>query len=116
MLRCDTAYAKGVLEELNAAEAAAAAAGGGAAGEEAEVDEPLLGRHASGAAAVGSTLGKEADGGPEHTSAAVLPWWLPPEDIPAEHTGERQAGSKPTTDIDTSAARPSLSDTSPAVC
>lgn len=86
MLRCDTAYAKGVLEELNAAEAAAAAAGGGAAGEEAEVDEPLLGRHASGAAAVGSTLGKEADGGPEHTSAAVLPWWLPPEDIPAEHT------------------------------
>lgn len=103
MLRCDTAYAKEVLEQLNAAEAAAAAAGGGSGGGgitdaevEADEDEPLLGKHASaGATALEPGLGKDAaEGVDDFGGAEVLPWWLPPERIPPEHSGERQAGRR----------------------
>lgn len=98
MLRCDTAYAKEVLEQLNAAEAAAAAAGGGSGGGgitdaevEADEDEPLLGKHASaGATALEPGLGKDAaEGVDDFGGAEVLPWWLPPERIPPEHSAAR---------------------------
>ncbi|KAL4437833.1 hypothetical protein ABPG77_005745 [Micractinium sp. CCAP 211/92] len=90
MLHCDTAYAKQVLEQLNAAEAAAAdAAGGSTDNAEAEPDEPLLGKYASGASGAESPLGKLTAEGKDFGSSAVLPWWLGPEQVPAEHSAAR---------------------------
>ncbi|KAL4419727.1 hypothetical protein ABPG75_006825 [Micractinium tetrahymenae] len=86
MLRCDTAYAKEVLEQLNAAEAAAGAAGG-STGEDAKEEEPLLGKHTANNVAAEHPDGKAAEAeGEEYGSAAVLPWWLPPERVPPEYS------------------------------
>lgn len=109
MLRSDAAYVKRFLAEAAVIEAAgaggdepaieAAGAGGdqlavGAGGADGGVGgEVALGEPT---AEVAPLLGSKglvgAGSGGGLTETAILPWWLPPEDVPPQYSGERNLG------------------------
>lgn len=78
-MRRDMRYVKQYLEQNAAAEAAAT------------LDAAREAKDSTGAGDGGKGLDSDGDD-QEYAKAAVLPWWLPPEKIPAQYSGEWMCG------------------------